>query len=697
MMSTLIQDLKFGLRMLAKNPGFTVVAVITPGLGIGANTAIFSVVNTVLLHPLRYKDAGRLVWVTDFIPRQNNELVFDSDYFAWARRNQVFDGMAAYRTTQLTLTGAGESARLDGALVTAGFFPVLGVSPMVGRSFAAEEDRPGGPQVCVLSHALWQSHFGTNPLIVGKSITLDGKPYTVLGVMPANFEYVENFQPALYVPFDLHETSGLAGGEKHMLVNVIARLKPGIAIPRANSNLALINRSLATRYKGGYDSMMAGARAQIMPLHTRMVGDVRLTLLVLLGAVGFVLLIACANVANLQLTRAMRRGKEIAIRTAMGAGRWRLARQLLTECLLLAALGGATGVGLAVAGVSVLRALGPAKIPHLAEIHIDVHVLIFTALMAMVTGLAFGMIPALAATRTQPSESLKEGGLRLSVGPGRQRTRGALAVMQLALALILLTGAGLLIRSFIRLTRTDPGFDPHNLLTARIGLPYNQYQRPEQQRAFFQTLLANLRTLPGVSSAEAVAVPPLKGYMMGAGFEIEGRPPRTDVNQGAAINIISPGYFHAIGVPLISGRSFTPQDSADAPKVVILNRTCARTFFSDGDPVGKRIQIAGGDPATIVGVIADLRQAGLAIRPSPEIFEPYLQTPWSSAAGRTRSAWCPRCGRKWRAWTRACPSTASPPWSKSSGRKWRHKGSAWPCSGSSPFWQWRWQRSEFTA
>jgi putative ABC transport system permease protein len=637
-MWTVMQDFRFAIRMLVRNPGFTAVAVLTLALGIGANTAIFSVVNTVLLRPLPYRDASRLVWITDFIPRQNNTLVFDSDYFAWAKQNQVFEGMAAYGGADLTLTGAGEPERLEGARVTAGFFPVLGGAPMLGRPFLAEEDRPGGPQVCVLSHQLWQSRFGANVSIVGKAVTLDGKPYTVLGVMPANFESPGSFQPALYVPYDLRETSGVAPGEMHTIVmNVIARLKPGITIERAESNLALINRGLESSYKGGYAKMMAGARAQVMSLHARLVGNVRLALLVLLGAVAFVLLIACANVANLQLARAVRREKEMAIRTALGAGRGRLARQLLTESLLLATLGGAVGVWLAAWAVSVLRALGPASIPHLAEIHIDYRVLLFAAFVVIVTGVAFGLVPVLAATKTHPSESLKEGGLRLPVGPGRERTRGALVVTQLALALVLLAGGGLLMRSFVRLTATDPGFDPHNLLTARLGLPDNQYPRPEQQRAFFQNLLASLRSLPGVSAAEAVVAPPFWGYMMAAGFDIEGRLSRADVNQGAAINIVSPGYLHAIGVPLISGRTFTPLDSADAPKVVVFNRACARTFFPHEDPIGKRIQVAGMDWATIVGVVGDLRQAGLVSRPQPEIFVPYLQSPYSEMAVVIRS------------------------------------------------------------
>jgi putative ABC transport system permease protein len=636
-LETLWQDVRYSARILARNPGFTAVATITLALGIGANTAIFSVVNAVLLRALPYKDPGRLVWITDFIPRQNNALVFDSDYFAWVKQNQVFEGMAAYGTVDLTLTGVGDTERLEGARVTVGSFSVLGVAPTLGRTFLAEEDLPGGPQVCVLSHELWQRRFGADASIVGKAIALNGKPYTVLGVMPATFEFAENFKPALYVPFDLRETVGVAPGEMHMCVSVIARLKPGITIQGAESNLALINRGLEASYKGGYAKMMAGARAQVISLQAHLVANVRLALLVLLGAVGFVLLIACANVANLQLARAVRQQKEIAIRTALGAGRWRLARQLLTESLLLAALGGAAGVGLAAWGVSVLRTLGPAKIPRLADIHVDYRVLLFTALVAIVTGILFGLVSVFTATKTHPSESLKEGGLRLAFGLGRQRTRGALVVLQLALALVLLTGAGLLMRSFVRLTGTDLGFNPHNLLTARVALPDNRYQRPDQQRAFFQDLLERLRTLPGASSAEAVAVLPLTGFMMSAGFEIEGRPPRPEVNSAAAINIVSPGYLHAIGVPLISGRTFTPQDSADAPKVIILNQACVRTFFSDESPIGKRIQIAGMDWATIVGVVGDLRQAGLASRPQPEIFMPYLQMSYADMAVVVRS------------------------------------------------------------
>jgi predicted permease len=632
------QDVRYGLRVLTKSRGFTAVAVVALALGIGANTAIFSVVNTVLLRPLPYRDPDRLVWITQFIPTQGNTLVFDSDYFAWLRQNQVFDGMAAYRRPDFTLTGAGDPERLEAARVTASFFPLLGVAPMLGRSFLVEEDRPGCPPVCVLSHELWQRHFAADPSMVGRSITLDGQPYTVLGVMPPRFEFVSNFKPALYVPFDLRETAGVAPGELHMFPWVIARLKPGITIERAQSDLAVIGRGLQAGYKGGYARMMAGARPQVMSLHLRQVGNVRPALLILLGAVGFVLLIVCANVANLQLARAVTRRREMAIRTALGAGHWRLARQLFTECLLLAVFGGAAGVALAAWGVSALRTLGPADIPHLADVRLDYRVLLFTALVAIATGMIFGLVPVVNAAKTDPNESLKEGGSRLGSGRSGQLLRGGLTIAELALALVLLTGSGLLIRSFVRLTTIDPGFDAHHVLTARIGLPENQYLNPEQQRTFFQSLLERLRALPGVSSADAVVAPPLMGSMMAAGFDIEGLR-RPEVNTVAQINIAGPAYFQTMGIPLISGRPFTAQDNADAPKVVILNQACVRRFFPDASPIGKRIQIAGTKEwATIVGVIGDVRQAGLVSLPEPEIIEPFMQAPYSDMAVVLRTA-----------------------------------------------------------
>jgi len=632
------QDVRYGWRVLAKNRGFTAVAVVALALGIGANTAIFSVVNTVLLRRLPYRDPDRLVWITQFIPAQGNTLVFDSDYFAWLRQNQMFDGMAAYRSPDFTLTGAGDPERLEAASVTASLFHVLGVDPMLGRGFLPEEDRPGGPQVCVLSHELWQRRFGTDPSIVGKSITLDGKPYAVLGVMPARFEFVGNFKPALYVPMDLRETAGVAPGELHMFPWVIARLKPGITIERAQSDLAVIGRGLQIGYKGGYAKMMAGARPQVMSLHDRKVGNVRPALLILLGAVGFVLLIVCANVANLQLARSLTRQREMAIRTALGAGRWRLARQLFTECLLLAVFGGGTGVALAAWSLSALRTLGPADIPHLADVRLDYHVLLFTLLVSVATGIIFGLVPVFTAAKADPNESLKEGGSRLGSNRG-QLLRGGLTIAELALALVLLTGSGLLTRSFVRLTTIDPGFDGHHVLTARIGLPENQYSKPEQQRAFFQNLVEQLRALPGVSSADAVVAPPLMGYMMAAGFDIEGRPPRPEVNTVAQINIAGPAYFRTMSIPLISGRFFTDQDGAEAPKVVILNQACARRFFPGASAVGKRIRIAGDEQwAIIVGVIGDVRQTGLASLPDPEIIESYLQVPYGNMAVVIRTA-----------------------------------------------------------
>ena len=624
-MGSLWQDLRYAVRVLGKNPGFTAVVVVTLALGIGANTAIFSVVNTVLLRHLPYRDSDRLVWITQFIPAQGNTLVFDSDYFAWSRQNQVFESMAAYGSTERTLTGTGDPERLEAGRVTAGFFSVLGVEPTLGRSFLAEEDRPEGAQVCVLSHELWQRRFGADRSVIGRSITLDGKPYTVLGVMPARFKFVDSHKPALYLPFGLHETSGVAPGG--MLLDVIARLKPGITIERAQSDIAVIGHGLHAGYRGGYAKMMAGARPQVMSLRLRKVGNVRPALLILFGAVGFVLLIVCANVANLQLARAAARQKEIAIRTAVGAGHWRLARQLFTECLLLAVIGGAVGVALAYWDVSVLRTRGPADIPYLADVRLDYRVLLFTALVSIATGIIFGLVPVFTAAKTDPNESLKEGGSRVASSRRGQLLRGGLTVTELALAMVLLTGSGLLIRSFVRLMMIDPGFNAHHILTARIDLPETQYSEPSQQSAFFQNLLERVHALPGVISADAVASLPLTGYMMSSSFDVEGQS-RPEVNTAASINIASPGYFQTMGVPLISGRTFTSQDTAEAPKVVMLNPTCVRKFFPGENPVGKHIKIPDAEGwATIVGVVGDVRQSGLASLPEPEIIEPYLQVP----------------------------------------------------------------------
>ena len=636
-LETLRQDLRFGARQLRRNPGFTIVAVLTLALGIGANTAIFSVVNAVLLRPLPYRDADRLVWITNFIPKRNQTLVFDSDYASWQNQSQVFEGMAAYSRMQRTLTGRGDPERLQVGRVTAGFFSVLGVEPMLGRKFLPEEDRPGGSQVVVLSYGLWERRFGAERSVVGGSVTLDGNSYTVVGVMPAAFEFLANRKADLYIPFGLPGEIPL-GGRSVKLVNVIARLKMGVTGERAKVNLTIINRRLLSAYPKAYASWMAGREVRVVPLHDRLVGDVRLPLLILLGAVTFVLLIACANVANLLVARGVTRKKEMAIRAALGAGRLRLVRQVLTESVLLAAFGGAAGLLLAFWVMDLLPALGPKSVPHIENAVIDGQVLLFTLAVTAFTGILFGLLPVVAATKVNPNESLKERRAGGVVGVRGHLPRSLLLVTEIALALVLLTGSGLLIRSFLRLTRIDPGFEARNVLTARVSLPFNFYREPHQQRAFFHDLIERVQALPGVSSAGATVALPLKGFLMSAGgVEIEGRPSTEGVS--TAVDKVSPGYFRTLGIPLLSGRFFNERDTSDAPRVSIVNQAFARQVFPDESAVDNRIQFADSGWVSIVGVVDDVKQRGLAIESSPEVFLPYQQSPASHMALviRTRS------------------------------------------------------------
>jgi putative ABC transport system permease protein len=624
--------------MVFKSPGFTAIAILTLALGIGANTAIFSVMNAVLLRPLPFRDPGRLVWVADFVPRQNSILVLDSDYFAWRRQNEVFEDMAAYTGRDLTLTGVGDPERLQAGKITASFLTVLGVKPLLGRGILAQEDRPGGPRVVLLSHALWQRRFGAEASVIGEILALDGNNYTVVGVMPAGFEFVGNIKPDLFVPLALPDKADLAG-RTVTLLNVIARLKPAVTLQRAESDLTTINHRLQSMYPVPFAQMMAGAQARVVPLHDKLVGNVRPSLLVLLGAVGFVLLIACANIANLQLARAVTRQKEIAIRSALGADRLRLARQFLTESVLLAALGGAAGVWLAPWGVGFLRAFGPEDIPRLASVRIDSVVLLFTGMISLSTGILFGLVAVLAASKVSPNNSLKEGGTRTTSSQGRHRLRGILVVCELALAFVLLIGSGLLIRSFLRLTRIDPGFNARNVLTLWLSLPLNKYREANQQRAFFQELIEKVQALPGVSSVGVTSALPTMGSVMSAGVEIEGRPVAPP-GQGlsALVDTVSPAYFHTMGIPLVAGRFFDHRDASGAPKVLIVNQSFAHRFFPNESPIGKRLQVGDQGWISVVGVVGDVRQLGPATQPSPQMFVPYLQSPSVSMALVIRTA-----------------------------------------------------------
>lgn len=622
-LDSLLQDVRFALRMLRKAPGFAVVAILTVALGIGANTAIFSIVNSVLLRQLPYKNPSRLVWVTDFLPKTNQSFVLDFGYAAWRKQNRSFTEMAAYRSSaQYTLTGEGEPERLSAAKITASFLDVLDVKPRLGRNFSADEDRPNGPPVVLLSDALWRSRFSADPNIIGKIISLDGRAYTVVGVMPPQFEFLDNARPDAFVPFALSD-AGSAFRPPFAIVNVIARLRPGISIAVAADELNAINRRLQPAYPGGFASMMAGQQAQVISLHDHSVGNVRTALFVLLGAVGFVLLIACVNVANLQLARAVSRTSEMAVRAALGAGRSRIVRQLFTESALVAVCGGIAGLFLAIGLLDLVRSLGPANIPHLAGSQLDLRVLLFTLGASLATGILSGLAPARLGADVSLGNSLKEGNVRTGAGASAQRSQRALCVAEIALALILFVGAGLLLRSFVRLISVPSGFDAHNVLTAQISLPVSAYGAPARQRAFFSQLVARVQSLPGVSAAGAASTPPLRGFLMSAGIVVDGQRQETrgPVGPSAAVNIVSPDYFAALHIPLREGRSLNGGDVQDQPDVLLVNQSFVLRFFPNENPLGHQIQIGGEQTSwTIVGVVGDYKQTGLAADVTPEVF-----------------------------------------------------------------------------
>jgi predicted permease len=618
-LETLVQDVRYALRALARSPSFVAVGGAALALGIGANTAIFSVVNSVLLHPLPYKDPAQLVWIEYFLPQGGVNSVVDADYFAWRRQNHSFQDMAAYASgSEFTLTGAGEAERLHGAKVTASFFHVLGIEPRLGRSFQPEEDRPGGTHVAVLCDAFWHRRFAADPGVVGRAITLDGNPYTVVGVLPPDFEFPGNSQAEFIVPYAL-SGQAIQVEQTVMFIQVLARLRPSVSAFAAAADLDAITRRLQANYPASLARMMAGARAQAIPLRDRLVGNVRPALLMLLGAVGFVLLIACANVANLQLARAVTREREMAVRAALGAGRWRLARQLLTESFLLAMVGALPGLLLAGWVVRLLRSLGPRDTPYLAGTHVDRRVLLFTFAVSLLTGLLLGLAPVLAGFRVSLNDSLRASGSRSGAGARTRRPQKALAVLEVALSLVLFVGAGLLIRSFLRLASVAPGFDPHGVLTAQVSLP-SLYQTGGRQVAFFARLLERVRGLPGVVSAGATSALPLQGFTMSAPVTVEGHAGAAPEAADAFLDIVTPGYFSALHIPLVAGRSLDARDTAGSPLVLVVNRAFARAFFLNEDPIGRRLKMTSDDWRTIVGVVADTKQTSLASGVAPEAF-----------------------------------------------------------------------------
>ncbi len=625
-MEHLAQDVFYALRRLVKAPGFTIVAVITLALGIGANTAIFSVVDGVLLQPLPYPESDRLVGV--YHTTEGHRAVMSGPNFTDVVHSATsFENAAAISTGRMILTGEGDPIRLPVAEVSASLFNVLRVRPALGRTFNADENTPGKNNVVILSHGLWQQRFGSDANVIGRRVQLDGVAKEVVGVMPAGFSYPEERDAWLPVEYDQNFVSKQRGA---WFLNVVARLKPGVTPAQSAAEVETIGRNLARQYPD--------ADAEIgmttFPLREAMVHDIRRAVLVLLGAVGFVLLIACANVANLLLARAAARESEMAVRTALGAGRGRLVRQLLTESVILALIGAGIGLLLAVWGVAFLTSLKPQGIPRLENVRIDGTVIGFTIAIAVVTGVLFGLVPAFTATRGL-SASLKESGRGAVTHRGGARVRGALVVTELALAVMLLAGAGLLMRSFVKLQAVDPGFRPEQALTFELTLPDARYAKDSQRIAFFDRLLPRLRALPGVRAAAAVMGLPLSGMDFIISFEIEGRPPVPPAQQPAMqVRVATPDYFSTIGIPLKRGRLFSEDDRAGTTRVVLITESAAREFFPNEEPIGKKIKLGWGrGPGTpraggeVVGIVGDVKEAGLDEPNPPHIYMPVRQWP----------------------------------------------------------------------
>ena len=625
-MNTFWQDLRYGVRMLLKNRSFTAVALLALALGIGANTAIFSVVNAVLLRPLPFRDPNRLIMIWENYQQRGGperEWASPADFRDFRDQSQSFENVVALLGWGPTLTGQDEPEDLQGAAVSHDTFTMLGVDPLLGRGFAEDEDRVGAERVVVLSHRLWQRRFNADPEIVGRSLTLHGESFTVIGVMPRGFLF------PILPDTEVWRTSGPliapnSGCDRGcVILRLMARLKSGVTIESARAEMGALTQQIAERYP----ETNKGVGATLVPLHEQLVGDVRPAMLVLLGAVGLVMLIACANVANLLLARAAAREKEVAIRAALGASRARLIRQHLTESLALAVIGAALGLLLAFWMVDLLVSFAPKGTPRLDEISIDPSVLGFTCLTALLTGVAFGLAPALVTSRANFSSALKEGGRDSSGTTRGARVRSALVVSEVALALMLLVGAGLLIRSFVNLQRVDPGFNPKDVLRVDVGLPRSRYADRNQSAAFYKQLLDRVGALPGVQSAGAVSSLPLSGGGTDSNFGIEGRPPAEPGKpQVGWYSSVTPDYFRAMGIRLLRGREFTEADNATATRVVVISDAMSRRYFPDEDPIGKQL-VFGNDKREIIGVISDVRFFGLNSDTRPSMYFAHPQTP----------------------------------------------------------------------
>jgi predicted permease len=630
-LETLASDMRFALRMLRKNPGFTFVAILTLALGIGANTALFAVIDAILLRPLPFHDPDRLVAVRAVDlkdPGGAGDISYPA-FLDWRAQSHSFQAMSVYNIMDLTYTGGDQPESLRTAVVSANLFSMLGASPALGRTFVAQEDQPADGNVpVVLSYELWQSLFGGDPNILGRALTLDDEKYSVVGVMPARFEFpVQSDRVELWITIahDLKGKYAMAAQRGAAYLQVVARLNPGVKIRQAQSDVLLVQQRLNKQYP---ENRPRGAALSTEA--DRIVGDMRPVLLILLGAVGFVLLIACANVASLLLARATVRQKEFTVRLALGAGRSAIARQLLVESLLLSLFGGAFGLFLAHWTTRALVSLIPGGLVRTSEVQLDLRVLAFNFLVALATGVLFGLAPAIQASGARLTGELAGDARTSSAGPQSTRLRSALVVAQLAIAFVLLTGSGLLLRSFNRLLHVDPGFRPDHVLTFLLEVPENHHEG--QQSIFVDNLLQSLRTLPGVKSASAIFGLPLSDQGVFTSLDVQGRPVPHSQRPAVAFRLISSQYFESMGIPLIEGRTFTPQDEQGGPSRAIVNETFARKMFPNENPLGKQIRpnisFGQSDEAPmreIVGVVGDVRSGGIDSTPAPEVYAP--QTP----------------------------------------------------------------------
>ncbi len=632
-MGILLQDLRYGIRMLLKTPGLTVVAIISLALGIGANTAIFSVVNSILLKPLPFDNPDRIVLVWGDRPSENEhrDQVSATDVDDWRHQNTVFEDLTTYGDWQPVLTGVGEPERIPAIQVGDGFFRIMRGEPLLGRTFLPEDQEDGKDFVIVLGYGLWQSRFGGDPEIIGKTVSLGSRPYTIVGVMSADFHPLPaNLVEAnaqYYRPVaEAHDEDQRSG--RHL--RAIGRLKPDVTLKQAQSEMTII----AGRLEQQHPEHNTGYGVRLTTLTEDTVGGLRPILLLLLGAVGFVLLIACANVGNLLLARSTARQKEIAIRAALGAGRLRLVRQFLTESVLLGLMGGAIGILLAMWGTSLIEVLGAQVSPLLGRVSIDTRVLAFTFVISILAGIVFGLAPAFHVSSPDLNESLKEGGRSSGAGASRNRLRSILVVSEVAMALVLLISAGLLIKSILRLRDVNPGFNSENLLTMNLMLSSAKYPKRQDYVAFYDRMLERIKTLPGVQSCGVTSVLPFSGNFDGRGLAVEDFPKPRGEEISVDLYIVTPDYLQTMSIPVLRGRALTGRDNQDGPQVVLINETMANQLWPDQDPIGKRIKFPGSEKnpqpwRTIAGIVGDVNQYGLDKKPPMQIYLGEAQFPTS--------------------------------------------------------------------